>query len=148
MKQVFIIAVAKHWKTMAKRRNKKPKRPLTETQKRNLKPFTKNDPRINKNGRPRTKLPKLEDVLIKVLGVDEETGESEIENLVKEMLKQAKDKSNRNNTKAAGMLIERAYGKVPLVVQGPDGDNGKPQPIFGFNIKLKTDGPDNKESNT
>ena len=64
----------------------------------------------NPNGRPK-KLPKLEKILAHLLGEMDENGESELQNILKNMIDEAKKKSNfSKNTQAARMIMEYAYG--------------------------------------
>ncbi len=70
------------------------------------KPFTKNDPRINKKGRP-TKLPHLEALLANVLG-EEKDGKTAAEAILMAL----RSKATRGDVRAAEVLLERAFGKV------------------------------------
>ncbi len=70
------------------------------------KPFTKNDPRINKKGRP-TKLPHLEALLANVLG-EEKDGKTAAEAILMAL----RGKATRGDVRAAEVLLDRAYGKV------------------------------------
>ena len=66
------------------------------------KPFTKNDPRINKNGRPKV-LPDLHELLIDCLTKEELT------NILKSLRTNAKKKGG---VREAELLLDRAYGRV------------------------------------
>jgi hypothetical protein len=66
------------------------------------KPFTKNDPRINKKGRPKV-LPDLNDLLIETLTKDE------LIEILKARRSNAKTKFGTRDTE---LLLDRAYGKV------------------------------------
>jgi len=70
------------------------------------KPFTKNDPRINKKGRP-TKLPHLEALLANVLG-EEKDGKTAAEAILMAL----RGKATRGDVRAAEVLLDRAFGKV------------------------------------
>lgn len=70
------------------------------------KPFTKNDPRINKEGRPK-KLPHLEELLANVLG-EEKNGKTAAEAILMAL----RSKATRGDVRAAEVLLERAFGKV------------------------------------
>lgn len=70
------------------------------------KPFTKNDPRINKKGRP-PKLPHLEALLANVLG-EEKDGKTAAEAILIAL----RGKATRGDVRAAEVLLERAFGKV------------------------------------
>lgn len=72
----------------------------------NLKPFKKGeDERRNVNGRPK-KLPKLDDLLADILG-SEEDKDSEAHAILQRLVTDAKS----GNTKAAEIILDRAYGK-------------------------------------
>jgi hypothetical protein len=93
--------------------NKNPK-------KENLIPFKKGgDPRINKNGRP-PKLPALDELMAKVMG---EMGESGL-TAMEAILKAQRSKAAKGDTRAAELLLDRAYGKakqnVDLTTNGKD----------------------------
>ena len=70
------------------------------------KPFVKNDPRINKKGRP-PKLPHLEELLANVLG-QEKDGITAAEAILMAL----RSKATRGDVRAAEVLLERAFGKV------------------------------------
>ena len=72
----------------------------------NLKKFVKNDPRINKKGRP-TKLPHLEALLANVLG-EEKDGKTAAEAILMAL----RGKATRGDVRAAEVLLDRAFGKV------------------------------------
>ena len=72
----------------------------------NLKKFTKNDPRINKKGRP-PKLPYLEALLANVLG-EEKDGKTAAEAILMAL----RGKATRGDVRAAEVLLDRAFGKV------------------------------------
>lgn len=67
------------------------------------KSFTKNDPRINKAGRP--KLPDLKEILSSVLG-EEKEGKTAVEAIVMKLRAMAA----QGNLKAAEILLNRGYG--------------------------------------
>lgn len=69
-------------------------------------PFTKNDPRINKEGRPK-KLPELDKLLADVLG-EEKDGTTAAEAILKAL----RAKATKGDIRAAEVLLERAYGKA------------------------------------
>lgn len=70
------------------------------------KSFVKNDPRINKNGRP-PKLPALDVLIAEVLG-DEQQGHT----AAKAILMRLRAKAIGGDTRAAELILDRAYGKV------------------------------------
>jgi len=91
----------------------------------NLKPFKKGkDQRRNVNGRPK-KLPAIDKLLAEVLGGEDEE-ESEAKEIIKAMLIEAKS----GNTKAAEILLDRAYGKAKLNIDHSSSDGTmSPTPI-------------------
>lgn len=72
--------------------------------------FTKGDPRINRKGRPR-KLPALDTLLVEILGRDA-GGVTELHLIIESLLKKAK----AGDIRAAELLLDRYYGKVPTAV--------------------------------
>lgn len=72
----------------------------------NLKNFVKNDPRINKSGRPK-KLPHLDELLANVLG-EEKDGKTAAEVILMAL----RSKATKGDVRAAEVLLERAFGKV------------------------------------
>jgi hypothetical protein len=74
----------------------------------------------NPNGRPK-KLPKLEKILAHLLGEMDENGESELKNILQNMINEAKKTSNfSKNTQAARMIMEYAYGQPQKVEDEKD----------------------------
>lgn len=69
--------------------------------------FTKGDPRINRKGRPK-KLPELDSLLIEILG-RATGGTTELHLIIEAILKKAKT----GDIRAAELLLDRYYGKVP-----------------------------------
>lgn len=69
-------------------------------------PFVKNDPRINRKGRP-PKLPDLDTILIEVLG-EEIGGKTAIQAIITALRKKAAS----GDVRAAEVLLERGWGKV------------------------------------
>lgn len=71
----------------------------------------------NAEGRPRKILPSLDGVLIEFLGGSSvEDPKSGIAQVVKNIFTMAKDPKNVQAIRAASLLIERAYGKDPIVI--------------------------------
>jgi len=70
------------------------------------KPFVKNDPRINREGRP-PKLPELDAILAEVLG-SEKKNKSAMLLILSALCR----KAQRGDTRAAELLMDRAYGKL------------------------------------
>lgn len=73
-------------------------------------PFTKNDPRINKAGRP-PKLPALDKILADVLGEEKDGIEA-----AKAILMALRAKATKGDVRAAEVLLDRAYGKSKQIV--------------------------------
>lgn len=71
----------------------------------NLKPFTKGDPRINRNGRPKM-VPGLDKLLVEVLGA--EVGKK---TKVQRILEKLADLAIKGDVRAAELLLNRCYGK-------------------------------------
>ena len=69
-------------------------------------PFKKNDPRINRQGRP-PKLPELEKLLAEVLGA-EVNNRSAMKMILAALCK----KAQKGDVRAAEILMDRAYGKL------------------------------------
>lgn len=72
------------------------------------KPFIKNDPRINKAGRPK-KLPDLESLLIDILGENLKGKEA-----LKVVLLALRKKAASGDVRACELLLDRAYGKLKV----------------------------------
>ena len=70
------------------------------------KPFVKNDPRINKAGRPK-KLPDLDSLLIDILGENLKGKEA-----LKVVLLALRKKAASGDVRACELLLDRAYGKL------------------------------------
>ena len=86
------------------------------------KPFTKNDPRINKEGR-RKKLPHREELLANVLG-EEKDGKTAAEAILMAL----RSKATRGDVRAAEVLLERAFGKVKQPIE----NSGETKQIIEF----------------
>jgi len=78
------------------------------------KPFVKNDPRINKKGRPK-KLPELDVLLADILG-EEKDGKTAAEAI----LKAIRLKAAKGDIRAAEMIFDRAYGKAKQSIEFED----------------------------
>lgn len=72
-------------------------------------PFVKNDPRINRHGRP-VKLPDLDELLKDVLGEQIRGKEA-----LKIILIALRKKASAGDVRAAELLMDRAYGKLKQV---------------------------------
>lgn len=86
------------------------------------KPFVKNDPRINKEGRPK-KLPHLEELLANVLG-EEKDGKTAAEAILMAL----RLKATKGDVRAAEVLLERAFGKVKQPIE----NSGETKQIIEF----------------
>lgn len=91
----------------------------------NLKPF-KPGQSGNPNGRPR-KLPQIDKLIAEILGEDE-SGSSEAQLILSALVKRAK----KGDTRAAEIILERAYGKAKQPIE----HSGE---IKGFSIKAASD---------
>ena len=69
-------------------------------------PFKKNDPRINRDGRPK-KLPDLDELLKDVLGENMKGKEA-----LKAVLVALRKKALSGDVRACELLLDRAYGKL------------------------------------
>jgi hypothetical protein len=74
---------------------------------RNTNGFAKNKGNINKNGRP-PKLPALDELMAKVMGEMGESGLTAMEAIIKAQ----RAKAAKGDTRAAELLMDRAYGKA------------------------------------
>ena len=84
-----------------------------------LTPFKKGkDPRREGNG-PKPKLPALDELMAKVMGVMGESGLTAMEGI----LKAQRAKAEKGDTKSAELLLDRAYGKPKqsTEISNPDG---------------------------
>lgn len=89
----------------------------------NLVPFKKGkDERRNVNGRPR-KLPQIDKLLADVLGSEDDENSP-----AKEILKAMYQEALSGNTKAAEILLDRAYGKTKIGIDLSSSDGS-------FNLK-------------
>ena len=73
-------------------------------------PFTKNDPRINKDGRPK-KLPEIDALMAIVMGEDKD-GITAAEAILKAL----RAKASKGDIRAAEVLLDRAYGKAKQTI--------------------------------
>lgn len=76
----------------------------------NLKPFKKGDPRINRKGAPK-KLPELDVLLANLLG-DEKNGMTAATAILQAMFA----KALKGDVRAAELLMDRAYGKAKQTI--------------------------------
>ena len=102
------------------------------------KPFTKDDPRINKEGRPK-KIPALDTLLAELL--DDEEGSAKL------ILAALIDKAKDGDVRAAQVILDRAYGKpkesLDVTTNGQslnigaqvEFDNGRTYDEYGNEIK-------------
>lgn len=75
------------------------------------KPFKKNDPRINREGRPK-KLPELDTLLAEILS-DEKDGKTAAEVILMTL----RVKAIKGDIRAAELLLNRAYGKAKEYIE-------------------------------
>ena len=88
----------------------------TEKKLKNLKPFQKGKSG-NPNGRPK-KLPELDELLKDIL-LDETNGKTQIELIVRTLVKQ----SLKGDIRASEILLNRSYGKVKESIELEDNKN-------------------------
>lgn len=86
-------------------------KPRNPNHMKNLKPFKKNDPRINKKGAPK-KLPALDILLAELLG-EEKNGMTAADAVLRSIFA----KALKGDVRAAELLLERAYGKVKQPIE-------------------------------
>jgi len=87
-------------------------------------PFTKDDPRINKEGRPK-KLPELDKLLADVLG-EEKDGITAAEAILKAL----RAKATKGDIRAAEVLLDRGWGKAKQSVDITSGGKEIELPPF------------------
>ena len=120
------------------------KRTMAETREeriKRLKPWPKGKSG-NPNGRPHKVMPHLDKVLVEVIGGTTLDGiDSGVMEVVSNIFEQARDPKNVNAIRAASMLLERAYGKDPVIIKSQSDITSGGQPISsGIDIsKLDTD---------
>jgi len=90
------------------------------------KPFTKNDPRINREGRPK-KLPELEVIIAEVLS-KEKDGKTAVQQVIEALEAKAK----KGDARAIELLLNRAYGKIPEKLDLTTNGKELPAPNFNF----------------
>jgi hypothetical protein len=88
----------------------------------------------NPKGRPK-KLPALDKLLAEALGDTTEDGRtSKMKKLIEQLISDATTKSSLFRTRAAEVLLDRAYGRAK---DAPPLPEDKPQQITGFKLKKK-----------
>lgn len=95
------------------------------------------DPTLNPAGRPK-KLPELDDLLSELLGVDED-GAADSAGAM-EILAALKKQAKRGNVRAAEILLERAYGKVPNKNEHT-GKDGADLPAAILTVRIPSEPP-------
>lgn len=84
----------------------------------------------NPNGRPKV-IPKLEVLLKQLLGTTSDNPEdSEIFKILKSLAEDAKDKKSRHKSRAADILLERAFGKAVEKVKDEDEEKESKEKII------------------
>ena len=91
-------------------------------------PFKKNDPRINRKGRP--KLPDLSEAIAKILA-DEKDGKTALESILSAL----RAKAAKGDVRAAQELLDRGFGKSKQVIDHSIEDNNIQE--IKVNIKRK-----------
>ena len=76
----------------------------------NLKPFDKNDPRINRKGRPRV-LPELKEVLTEILSEEITNQKGEKATRLEAILRTLNAKAQKGDIRAIQEVLDRAFGK-------------------------------------
>jgi hypothetical protein len=95
--------------------------------------FDKRPENINKNGRP-PKLPALDELMAKVMGEMGESGLTAMEAIIKAQ----RAKAAKGDTRAAELLMDRAYGKAKQSVDHTtQGESIRPQIIVANDIQAK-----------
>ena len=79
--------------------------------KEDLIPFTKGDPRINRNGRPRV-LPELKEVLNEILSEEITNQKGEKATRLEAILRTLNAKAQKGDIRAIQEVLDRAFGKA------------------------------------
>ena len=83
--------------------------------KEDLKPFKKNDPRINREGRPRV-LPELKEILSQILSEDITNSKGDKIQALDLIIRQLTAKATKGDLRAIQEVLDRMYGKAKQVV--------------------------------
>jgi hypothetical protein len=87
--------------------------------KKHLKPFKKNDPRINRKGAPK-KVVRLQRMLEELFGIVGEDAEAIQKSDVAKILLAVAKRAKRGDTRAADLILDRMYGKPAQVIATKD----------------------------
>ena len=84
--------------------------------KEDLKPFKKNDPRINRNGRPRV-LPELKEILTEILSEEITNQKGDRATRLEAILRTLNAKATKGDLRAIQEVLDRMYGKAKQIVE-------------------------------
>ena len=82
----------------------------------NLKPFKKNDPRINREGRPRV-LPELKEILSQILSEEITNSKGDKIQALDLIIRQLTAKATKGDLRAIQEVLDRMYGKSKQIIE-------------------------------
>jgi hypothetical protein len=100
----------------------------------NLKPFIKNDPRINRNGAP--KLPDLKEAIAKILA-EEKDGKTALDAILAAL----RAKAAKGDVRAAQELLDRGFGKAQQLIDMKTNGNTIIEVVYADNTTPPTEAP-------